>query len=275
MPNRRRTGDEQGIGGPDAETAEIRRRPATWTRTDPAARIRAGMSLAVDTDKRDSLRRIFRRPVGAVLRARLRSNGVASARGCAVRFVLWRNSFPRSTPTAAISSPGNASFSPRRRRPARASNLSPRGTDAFAVLDDHTVAYLDRTGSGNETAAHLRADGRLTVMFCAFDGPPNILRLYGMGEVLLRGSERYRTLLSDAFESKEPAGARQIVLLRVDRVQTSCGYGVPLFDYRGERPSLDNWARSKGRRASKPTAGKRTPSASTGCRRGCLRRGSG
>lgn len=125
-------------------------------------------------------------------------------------------------------------------------NLSPRGTDAFAVLDDHTVAYLDRTGSGNETAAHLKADGRLTVMFCAFDGPPNILRLYGRGEVLSRGGERYRALLSDAFGGAEPAGARQIVLLRVDRVQTSCGYGVPLFDYRGERPSLDNWARAKG-----------------------------
>jgi pyridoxamine 5'-phosphate oxidase-like protein len=125
-------------------------------------------------------------------------------------------------------------------------NLSPRGTDAFAVLDDRTVAYLDRTGSGNETAAHLKADGRLTVMFCAFAGPPNILRLYGKGEVLSRGSERYRALLSAAFGDKEPAGARQIVLLRVDRVQTSCGYGVPLFDYRGERPSLDNWARAKG-----------------------------
>ncbi len=125
-------------------------------------------------------------------------------------------------------------------------NLSPRGTDAFAVLDDRTVAYLDRTGSGNETAAHLKADGRLTLMFCAFDGSPNILRLYGRGEVLRRGNEAYREVLTSAFGGVEPAGARQIVRLHVDRVQTSCGYGVPLFDYRGERPPLDNWARSKG-----------------------------
>ncbi len=125
-------------------------------------------------------------------------------------------------------------------------NLSPRGTDAFAVLDDMTVAYLDRTGSGNETAAHLKADGRLTLMFCAFDGPPNILRLYGRGEILRRGREAYRDVLASAFSGEEPAGARQIVRLHVDRVQTSCGYGIPLFDYRGERPSLDNWARAKG-----------------------------
>ncbi len=125
-------------------------------------------------------------------------------------------------------------------------NLSPRGADAFAVLDDMTVAYLDLTGSGNETAAHLRADGRLTLMFCAFDGPPNILRLYGQGEVLRRGSAPYREVLASAFGGKEPAGARQIIRLHVDRVQTSCGYGIPLFDYRGERPSLENWARAQG-----------------------------
>ena len=125
-------------------------------------------------------------------------------------------------------------------------NVSPRGTDAFAVIDDLTAAYLDKTGSGNETAAHLKADGRLTLMFCAFDGPPNILRLYGRGEVLRRGGDAYRAILASAFVGVEPPGARQIVVLHVDRVQTSCGYGAPLFDYRGERPSLDNWARSKG-----------------------------
>jgi hypothetical protein len=125
-------------------------------------------------------------------------------------------------------------------------NVSPRGTDAFAILDERTVAYLDKTGSGNETAAHLRADGRLTLMFCAFEGPPNILRLYGRGEVLRRGSRAYVDLLASAFAGAEPLGARQIVRLHVDRVQTSCGYGTPLFEYRGERPSLDNWARAKG-----------------------------
>ena len=125
-------------------------------------------------------------------------------------------------------------------------NVSPRGADAFAIIDERTVAYLDRTGSGAETAAHLKADGRLTIMFCAFDGPPNILRLYGQGEALRRGSPTYAELLERAFGGVEPAGARQIVRLRVELVQTSCGYGTPLFDYRGERPSLDNWARSKG-----------------------------
>ena len=124
-------------------------------------------------------------------------------------------------------------------------NLSPRGTDAFAVLDEHTVCWLDRTGSGAETAAHLKADGRLTVMFCAFEGPPSILRRYGRGESLKRGSEAYRKTLAAAFGGVEPPGARQIVRLHVERVQTSCGYGVPRFDYRGERPSLDNWARAK------------------------------
>ncbi len=124
-------------------------------------------------------------------------------------------------------------------------NVSPRGADAFAIIDERTVAYLDRTGSGAETAAHLKADGRLTIMFCAFDGPPNILRLYGRGESLRRGSPAYSELLKDLFGGAEPAGARQIVRLHVDRVQTSCGYGTPLFEYRGERPSLDNWARSK------------------------------
>jgi hypothetical protein len=83
-------------------------------------------------------------------------------------------------------------------------------------------------------------------MFCAFDGPPNILRLYGRGEVVRRGSEAYRAILATAFAGIEPAGARQIVRLSVERVQTSCGCGTPLFDYRGERPSLDNWSRSQG-----------------------------
>lgn len=125
-------------------------------------------------------------------------------------------------------------------------NISPRGTDAFTVIDERTVAYLDLTGSGNETAAHLKADGRLTLMFCAFDGPPNILRLYGRGEVLRRAGRAYSELLKSAFGGVEPPGARQIVRLAIDLVLTSCGYGTPLFDYRGERPSLDNWSRAKG-----------------------------
>ena len=125
-------------------------------------------------------------------------------------------------------------------------NLSPRSTDALRVLDNGRVAYLDLTGSGNETAAHLRADGRLTIMFCAFEGAPNILRLYGRGRVLRRGSPEYSRLLDDEFAGAEPVGARQIVILDVGLVQTSCGFGVPLFNYAGERPTLTRWAEAKG-----------------------------
>ena len=124
-------------------------------------------------------------------------------------------------------------------------NLSPRGTDALRVLDDQTVAYLDRTGSSNETAAHLLADGRLTIMLCAFEGLPSILRLYGRGTVLRRDGTAYRDLLDTAFAGQEPPGARQIVRLAVDLVQTSCGYGVPLFESVGPRPNLDRWATAK------------------------------
>lgn len=126
-------------------------------------------------------------------------------------------------------------------------NISPRSTDALRVLDGKHVVYLDQTGSGNETAAHIRADGRLTLMLCAVEGPPNILRLYGRGRVLRRGGAEYARLLETAFGGDEPLGARQMIMLEVDLVQTSCGYGVPLFDYAGERPSLANWAESKGR----------------------------
>jgi hypothetical protein len=108
------------------------------------------------------------------------------------------------------------------------------------------VVYLDRTGSGNETAAHLRADGRLTIMFCAFEGAPLILRLYGRGRVLRRGRSEYQSLLTEAFAGAEPLGARQMVQLEIDLVQTSCGFGVPLFDYQAERPTLDRWTEAKG-----------------------------
>jgi hypothetical protein len=125
-------------------------------------------------------------------------------------------------------------------------NLSPRGTEALRILGPHAVCYLDQTGSGNETAAHLIADGRLTLMFCAFEGPPQILRLYGRGEVLARGTPAYAELLASRFDGVEPPGARQIVRQEVEIVQTSCGYGVPFFDFRERRPTLDRWAESKG-----------------------------
>ncbi len=125
-------------------------------------------------------------------------------------------------------------------------NLSPKDRASLRILSANRVAYLDLTGSGNETAAHVRANGRLTLMFCAFEGAPTILRLYGRGRVLARCSAAYRELLASAFNDEECIGARQMVVLEIDLVKTSCGYGVPLFDYLGERPTLTRWAEAKG-----------------------------
>lgn len=122
-------------------------------------------------------------------------------------------------------------------------NVSPKGMDSLRVLGPKTVAYLDLTGSGAETAAHIRDNGRLTLMFCAFEGEPLILRVYGQGEVVRPGLPAWVEL-----KPKFPdiPGARQIILLHVDSVQTSCGFGVPLFDYAGERSLLVDWAQKKG-----------------------------
>jgi hypothetical protein len=122
-------------------------------------------------------------------------------------------------------------------------NLSPKGLDTFAVLDANTVAYLDLTGSGVETIAHLRENGRITIMFCAFDGKPNIVRLYGRGEVLPTGEPEADALLPrfDAYP-----GARSVIRVHLDRVSTSCGYGVPLLRYEGERDQLTKWAERRG-----------------------------
>ena len=125
-------------------------------------------------------------------------------------------------------------------------NISPRSTDYFRITGDNAACYLDRTGSGNETSAHLLADGRMTIMFCAVEGPPLILRLYGRGRVIHRDTDDYAGLLADLFADSEPLGARQIVWLDFDLVKTSCGYGVPLFDYKEERDTMDRWAEAKG-----------------------------
>jgi hypothetical protein len=113
------------------------------------------------------------------------------------------------------------------------------------VLGPKAAVYLDLTGSGNETAAHLRATGRLTLMLCAFEGAPMILRLYGAGRVLRRGGPDYARLLAAEYGGAEPLGARQMIWLDIDLVQTSCGFGVPLFDHAGERPTLARWAEAK------------------------------
>jgi hypothetical protein len=122
-------------------------------------------------------------------------------------------------------------------------NVSPKGLDTFAVLDPNTVAYLDLTGSGVETVAHLRENGRITIMFCAFDGKPNIVRLYGHGEVLPIGEPSADALLP-RFGAYP--GARSVICVQVDRVSTSCGYGVPLLSYEGERDQLTTWADRRG-----------------------------
>ena len=122
-------------------------------------------------------------------------------------------------------------------------NVSPKGHDCLRVLDESTVAYLDLTGSGAETAAHIAENGRLTLMWCAFEGPPRILRLYGRGESVLPGSARWQEL-SPHFEMLP--GARQIVVNHVERVQTSCGFAVPFMDYREERETLIRYTVKKG-----------------------------
>jgi Pyridoxamine 5'-phosphate oxidase len=122
-------------------------------------------------------------------------------------------------------------------------NLSPKGIDTFRVLNYHTVCYFDLTGSGNETAALLAADGRITIMFCSFAGKPWILRLYGRGEVIQLGSERGREL--HALFGSIP-GERQMIFVRVDSAQTSCGMAVPLYEYQQQREEFINWATKKG-----------------------------
>lgn len=122
-------------------------------------------------------------------------------------------------------------------------NLSPKGMDSFRILDPHTVGYLDLTGSGVETLSHVKENGRLVVMFCAFTGAPNIVRLHGHAEVFELGQPEYPTY---ARHFPELPGARAIILLHVTRVATSCGYAVPRFEYAGERDALGRWAQNKG-----------------------------
>jgi len=123
-------------------------------------------------------------------------------------------------------------------------NLSPKGYDTLRILSANRAAYLDLTGSGNETSAHLRENGRVTVMFCAFEGPPNILRLYGRGTVVLPGTDEWETLIP-LFDPLP--GARQLIVVDIHKVQTSCGYAVPFMEYTGERETLRRWADQKGR----------------------------
>lgn len=122
-------------------------------------------------------------------------------------------------------------------------NLSPKGGDTLRVLSDREVAYLDFTGSGNETAAHVRENGRLTLMCCSFGAKPLILRLYGRGRVVRPGAPVWETLYG--LFSPDP-GVRQITILEIELVQTSCGFAVPRYAFEGHRTMLTEWAERKG-----------------------------
>jgi Pyridoxamine 5'-phosphate oxidase len=122
-------------------------------------------------------------------------------------------------------------------------NLSPKGIDTFRCLDFDRVAYLDLTGSGNETAAHVSQNGRLTMMFCSFTDRPLILRLYGTGSIVRPDTAAWDNLITNF---QDLPGKRQIILLQIESVQTSCGYGVPIYELQTERTTLTDWALNKG-----------------------------
>jgi predicted pyridoxine 5'-phosphate oxidase superfamily flavin-nucleotide-binding protein len=127
-------------------------------------------------------------------------------------------------------------------------NVSPKGPiETLRVLDERHLAYLDLIGSGAETAAHVRENGRIVIMLCAFEGPPRIVRMHGRGEVIAAADERFGALLERAgFPAPDGADSRRaIVHVEVTRIADSCGYGVPLMAYEGERPHMGAWAAKK------------------------------
>ncbi len=122
-------------------------------------------------------------------------------------------------------------------------NVSPKGMDTFRILDKNRVLWLNLTGSGNETAAHLLQNNRITIMFCAFEGKPLILRLYGNANVYHQQDSEWQNYIN-LFP--KIAGSRQLIEINIDKIQTSCGYAVPFLDYVGEREQLQNWANKQG-----------------------------
>jgi len=122
-------------------------------------------------------------------------------------------------------------------------NISPKGLDSLRVVNKNRVVWLNVTGSGNETAAHIEESGRMTIMFCAFTGPPLVVRLYGMAKAVHWSDPEW----SELYALFDPLpGARQIFDLSIDLVHTSCGMSVPRFDFAGEREYLTKWAEKKG-----------------------------
>ncbi|MBK8022182.1 MAG: pyridoxamine 5'-phosphate oxidase family protein [Chloroflexi bacterium] len=122
-------------------------------------------------------------------------------------------------------------------------NLSPKGLDCLRILSPNQVAYLDLTGSGNETSAHLAENGRITFMFCSFSGTPMIMRLFGEGRTVLPGTPEWETF-SPHFTLW--TGTRQIIVADIEKVQTSCGYAVPLYEFKHERATLVKSWEAKG-----------------------------
>lgn len=122
-------------------------------------------------------------------------------------------------------------------------NCSPKGLDSLAILDPNSVAYLDMTGSGAETIANLKENGRIVIMFCAFDGPAQIVRLHGQGHVIEPHHPDFEHLRSHL---PDLPGVRSIIRVDVSRVSDSCGYGVPKYEYQEQRPTLVKWAAGKG-----------------------------
>lgn len=122
-------------------------------------------------------------------------------------------------------------------------NLSPKGMDSFRIIDNTNILWLNLTGSGNETATHLQYDQRMTIMFCAFEGKPMILRLYGEARTYHKRDAFWNEHIG---QFPEIAGSRQLIDMKIKLVQNSCGFGVPLMDYKGERNLLNIWAENKG-----------------------------
>lgn len=122
-------------------------------------------------------------------------------------------------------------------------NLSPKGMDVLRIIGDREIAYLDLTGSGNETAAHLLENSRITLMLCSFTQKPLIMRIYGKGQTIHPRDESWQKYLS-LFPAI--AGTRQIIQIHIEEIQTSCGYAVPFYDFVSHRPVLEEWAEKKG-----------------------------
>ena len=121
-------------------------------------------------------------------------------------------------------------------------NVSPKGMDSLRIIDDNTLRWLNLTGSGNETAAHVADNERMTLMLCSFDKQPLILRIYGLATIIAKGDQKWNDLVVDFPDYR---GARQIFELNVDLVQTSCGYAIPHYQHLGERDTLIKWTDKK------------------------------